>query len=179
MFLLRLSGLVLFAVHTYGYTPPLRVLGIVLLLLLLSFGFDVLYISVTRMMLRWIFQMRRVHEIIGVIALNVGLALALVYGPIELMSVLTKPYLLGAWGAWSATLVAFNFGDIVACSVFFVVTLAVLAHRLMWPILERHIYALQRFGLIRKKWLLLTIASLLWFGPKGIEFVKFAMQFFH
>jgi hypothetical protein len=47
----------------------------------------------------------------------------------------------------------------------------------MWPIVERHIYALQRYGLIRKKWLLLTIASLLWFGPRGIEGVKFAMQF--
>jgi len=63
--------------------------------------------------------------------------------------------------------------------VFFVVMLAVLAHRLMWPILERHIYALQRYGLIRKKWILLSIASALWFGPKGIELVKFAMQFAH
>jgi hypothetical protein len=179
IFLFRWAGFAVFGVQTYGYAPVLRVLAVLLLILLFSLGFDVLYISITRWMLRRMLQIRPLHELIGLIVLDVTLAIVLVDGPIEMSSAMLKSASLEKASVAVLLLVMFNFGDFIACSVFFVVMLAILAHRLMWPIVERHIYALQRFGLIRKKWLLLTIASLLWFGPKGIEFVKFAMQFAH
>lgn len=174
-----LVGFILFVIHKYGYTLPLRVIAVVFMLLFFSFGFDVLYVSITRWMLRSMFQLRLLPELIGLVVLNVALAGALMFGPIALATILMKPYLLGISGAWSVVLVMLNFGDFIACSVFFVVMLAVLAHRLMWPIVERHIYALQRLGLIRRKWLLLSVATALWLGPKGIELVKFAMEFAH
>jgi hypothetical protein len=107
------------------------------------------------------------------------LAVMLVYGPIEIAGAMLKSPLLANASLATLLVLMFNFGDLIACSVFFIAMLAVLVHHLMWPIVERHIYALQRYGLIRKKWLLLSIATTLWFGPKGIELVKFAMEFAH
>jgi hypothetical protein len=69
-----------------------------------------------------------------------------------------------------------NFGDIVACSVFFVVMVFVLVHRLLWPTLERPVYALQRYGVIRRKALLSSIGAALLFGPKGVELAKYIIQ---
>jgi hypothetical protein len=174
IFLLRSSGFVLFAIHKYGYAPVLDVLVVVLMILLVSFGFDVFYISLTRWMLRRMFQVRQLHELIGLIVLDILLAVVLVYGPIEIaMLTAVKSHLVGMI-AGSAVVVMFNFGDFIACSVFFIVLLAVLVHRLMWPIVERHIYALQRYDLIRRKWVLLSVATALWFGPAGMKAI---MQF--
>jgi hypothetical protein len=155
-FLFPLLSFALFAIHRYGFAPVLLGLAVVLMMLFLSFGFDVIYISVTRWMLRRMFQTQRLPELIGFIVLDIMLAVVLVYGPIKMATLMmAKPFFLGMV-LGSVVVVMFNFGDFIACSVFFVVMLAVLAHRLMWPILERHIYAVQRYGLIRKKWLLLS-----------------------
>jgi len=176
IFLFRSAGFVLFAVQTYGYAPVLQVVGVLVMILLFSIGFDVLYISITRWMLRRMFQMRRLLELIGLIVLDVVLALALVVGPIEMAGVMLKSPLLQKASVAVLLLVMFNFGDFVACSVFFLVMFAVLVHRLMWPILERPIYALHRYGVIRQKALLWSIGVALWFGPKGIELVKYIIQ---
>jgi len=174
--LFRSSGFVSFVIHRYGYAPVLDVLVVVLMILLVSFGFDVLYISITRWMLRRMFQVRQLHELIGLIVLDILLAVVLVYGPIEIaMLTAVNSHLVGMI-AGSAVVVMFNFGDFIACSVFFIVMLAVLVHRLMWPIVERHIYALQRYDLIRRKWALLSVATALWFGPAGMKAI---MQFVH
>jgi hypothetical protein len=76
-----------------------------------------------------------------------------------------KPYLLGNSGAWALTTLLLNVGDFVACSVFFIVMLAVLAHRLVWPVLDRPMYALHRYGVIRKKKFLWAFAVALFVGP--------------
>jgi hypothetical protein len=176
-YLLPLSGFVWFAMNRYGFAAVFRVLAGIALVLLLSFGFDVLYISITRLMLRMLLRLRQPHEIIGIVVLDVILACALVYGPIELATVLMKPYLLGNSGAWAFAALFFNFGDFIACSVFFVVMLAVLAHRLMWPVLERPIYALQRYGVIRQKKLLWSIWAVLLAGPYNIfEVAKYLVE---
>jgi hypothetical protein len=66
-----------------------------------------------------------------------------------------------------------NFVNALLCSVFFATAAWMLAHRLLWPMLERPVYALQRYGVIRKKALLWGVATALWFGPKGMEGVKY------
>lgn len=175
--LIPLSGFVLFAMNKYGFFTVFRILAGIALVLLLSFGFDVLYISITRWMLRMLLHLRQLHEIVGIVALDVVLACVLVYGPIELATVLMKPYLLGSSGAWAFTALFFNFGDFAACSVFFIVMLAVLVHRLVWPVLERPIYALQRYGVIRRKKLLWFIWAVLLVGPHNIvEFAKYLLE---
>lgn len=176
IFLFRSSGFVLFVIHTYGYAPVLDVLVVVLMILLVSFGFDVLYISITRWMLRRMLQMRQLHELFGLIVLDILLAVVLVYGPIEMATVTAvRSHLVGLIG--SAVVVMFNFGDFIACSIFFIVMLAVLAHRLMWPVLERPIYALHRYGVIRNKKLLWCVGSALLVGPQGfIALGKYIIQ---
>jgi predicted RNA-binding Zn-ribbon protein involved in translation (DUF1610 family) len=179
IFLFRSAGFVVFGVQKYGYAPVLRVLGVLLALLLLSLGFDVLYISITRWMLRRMLEIRRLHELVGLIVLDVVLAIVLVYVPIEMATAMMKSPLLEKAGVAVLLLVMFNFGDFVACSIFFIVMLAVLAHRLMWPILERPIYALHRYGVIRNKKLLWSVGSALLIGPQGfIALGKYIIQHF-
>jgi hypothetical protein len=56
---------------------------------------------------------------------------------------------------------ALNFVDIVACSVFLLLLLFILLHRLIWPVMERPVYACARYGVINKK-------TLLWFVGSGL-----------
>lgn len=171
------SGFGLFAIHKYGYLPVLHALATVLLLLFLSFGCDVLYISVTRWMLRKMLRIRQVHELVALIVLDVVLALVLVGGPVELAVAMMKSPVMIETTVAGVVVLMFNFGDFIACSVFFIVMLTVLLHRLMWPILERPIYALHRYGVIRNKKLLWGVGSALLIGPQGfIAMGKYIIQ---
>jgi hypothetical protein len=171
------SGFIWFAVHTFGYAPVVRGVAVLSMMLVISFGFDVLYISITRWMLRRMFQLRRLHELLEFMVLDVVLAAALVYGPMELTKLMAVKSLLAGMILGSAVVVMFNFGDFIACSVFFIVMLTVLAHRLMWPILERPLYALHRYGVISNKTLLWSVGAALLVGPRGFsDLAKYAVQ---
>ena len=177
IFVFRSAGFVLFGVQRYGYRPVLLVLAVILMMFLLSFGFDVLYISITRWMLRRMFRAQRLYELIGFLVLDVMLAVMLVYGPIETAGAMLNSPLLAKASLAILLVVMLNFGDFIACSVFFVVMLAVLAHRLMWPILERPIYALYRYGIIRNKKLLWGVGVALLVGPQRfIDLGKYIVQ---
>jgi hypothetical protein len=45
-------------------------------------------------------------------------------------------------------------------------------------LLERPVYALQRYGVIGQKKILWGVGLLLWFGPKGTEFLKSLLEKF-
>jgi len=150
-------GFGMFVTQTWGYASLFRIAGRAFLILLSSFGFDVLYITLTRWMLRRLPTMTRIYEIVVIILLDVLLALILVFVPIEGgLFLMTKSANIQTQmtGFWSVSVLLFNFGDIFACSVFFVLMVLMLGHRLLWPALERPIYAFHRYGLIRRKaWL--------------------------
>jgi hypothetical protein len=170
------SIVVLVMYRAVGSTSTLRGIGITFLGFAGSFASDVLYISVTRWMLRRTSEMKRLYEIIGIIVLDCLLAVVLVFLPAVLGGLLIELTSLPMVGSPFMLAVMFNLGDIVACSVFFVLMVLMLAHRLLWPILERPIYAVQRFGMIRRKALLWSIGGALWFGPKGVELAKYVIQ---
>jgi hypothetical protein len=144
--------------------------------LICSFVSDVVYISVTRWMLRKATTMTRVYEIVGIIIVNVLLVESLYILPLSVGRHLERDPIPG-WdffiGEGLEQLANLNFVNALLCSVFFATAAWMLAHRLLWPMLERPVYALQRYGVIRKKALLWGVATALWFGPKGMEGVKY------
>ncbi len=144
--------------------------------LLCSFISDVVYISVTRWMLRKAATMTRVYEITGVLLMNVLLVSSLYILPLWVAKHLERDWFLN-WHGFIADrleeLANLNFVNVLMCSAFFAMAAWMLGHRLLWPILERPIYALQRYSVIRRKVLLWGVATALWFGPNGIEGVKY------
>jgi hypothetical protein len=147
--------------------------------LICSFISDVVYISVTRWMLRKVATMKRVYEIVSITIVNVLLVTSLYVVPLSVAKRLERDWFLN-WNAFIGDgleeLARLNFINVMMCLVFFAMAAWMLAHRLLWPMLERPVYALQRYGVIRKKALLWGVATALWFGPKGMEGVKYLAE---
>lgn len=153
-----LSFLLFLRVH---YSPQRAALGIEVFLILFatSLIFDVLYIYVTRKMLRHISEADLVHHIISVIADNV-----LVLG-----TVLALPWVIGfalfryAQHFSEAVIGSFflNSIDVLAGSAALIIALLLLLHRLLWPAIERPLYAMQRFNVIKNKKVLISCGATL------------------
>ena|ERR1700691_4070740 len=111
---------------------------------------------------------------LGVIFLDCLLAAVLVYAPIEGAVPILRRFPMFGFGAMLATLG--NFVDILACSVVLILMLFMLAHRLLWPLLKRPIYACQQYGVIRRKKLLWAIGLSFWFGPSGWNLFKSILE---
>lgn len=95
---------------------------------------------------------------------------ALVYIPAGLMGV--TPIRFAWFGIGMALVAACNFLDILASSVFLLLMILMLTHRLLWPLMERPLYAFKRFGVIRQKKVLWAFAVTLMFGPSGWNLLR-------
>jgi hypothetical protein len=94
---------------------------------------------------------------------NLLLLCLLLFGPIALGFQLTK-----YWESGSSTIafsVMLNAIDLLAGSAALILGLALLVHRLLWPIFEKPLYALQRYEVIRNKRLLWGVGLALAFLP--------------
>ncbi len=81
---------------------------------------------------------------------SVGVAVALVTIPAGLSYELLREWpTVAIITAFLAVL--FNIFDLIVCSVLFVVAILLLAHLVMWPLLERVVYALQRYHIVQEK----------------------------
>jgi hypothetical protein len=129
-----------------GYTE--HFLEYATLLLAVSLICDLVYAAVTRWVLRQISKSADLIRIVYLVVANSTLLLILVAGPIFLGLKIFR-YAPGA-GATLLFSFAFNTIDVAVSAVAFVIGLFLLAHRLAWPLIERPIYALQRFGSIEK-----------------------------
>ncbi len=159
------------------------------LILIISCGSDFLYIALTRWMLRKASELEHWASILGIVLLDCILALAIFLGPLLLgalaiwklnHSLLSQISHQGhelpkinpnqlAPGSGVAVMImlagpALNTIDFLACSLFFVLMLLMLVHRLFWPLLEGPIYIFQRYTLIKHKGLLATAGVSLLFG---------------
>ncbi len=54
-----------------------------------------------------------------------------------------------------------NMIDALAASIFVLVAVSLLAHRLLWPLIQRPLYALQAAGFIGRRKLLFSVGGLL------------------
>jgi hypothetical protein len=143
-----------------------------LLVLSGSFVCDIFFIAFTRWMLERIALTTRVGRALILVLLNFAVCAALV-GPgfIDTDPSTTQSRF---WAVTQVKLLGqFNFLDAVVCALFALILIGVLLHSLLWPFIERPLYSLYRFGVIRNKKLLFTIGTALLIGPtKDISIAK-------
>jgi hypothetical protein len=164
----------------WGYGSVLRITSFIVFLLGFSFGCDLLYIALTRWMLRVAASRLKLSPIVGLVGLDLVLGVLLCLGPFFLgLKVSTYTYsfhwprFLGMAGVFFGVLgPALNSVDLIACSLFLVLLSFILLHLLFWPVIERPLYATARYGVIKNKKLLLGAGVALLFGPKGVALVK-------
>jgi len=128
---------------------------------------DTVFISVTRCLLRWCGDMIRPGRIAALLLVNCALAFGLIVVPGRLSSVLSPAALA-------------NSIDALTSLVFAILALALLGHRLLWPVTERAIYALQGLGIARRRRLFGTVGVAL-FGYAGLgspELLKKVIEVF-
>ncbi|HEY6293057.1 MAG TPA: hypothetical protein VI455_16015 [Terriglobia bacterium] len=129
-----------------------------------SFIFDVTFIAVTRWALKWSAAMDSFAAIAAVVLVNGGLGALLVGSPFLLLKL--SPNSAETWGAGLSIAAYSNTIDFVAASVFLILALTLLAHRLLWPAINRPLYALQNRG-VRKKFFSLAGVTLLGYAGLG------------
>jgi len=155
-----------------GQMTGRQLIGMIVICLGISLLCDVSYIAFTRWMLRHISKTDRISGIMMPILMQiVFLALLLVFPVYMGLKIIT---LLGFVATALFISIFLNSIDIFATLAAFVVAILMLIHRLMWPILQRPIYAIQRVSLInRKGWMWSVGVMLLTYSITGFpEWIK-------
>lgn len=162
--LLKIMDFLLFVSRTRGLGPTARGVGYVALPFAFSLFCDLSYIVLTRWILRRISKIDRVYEIVLQVLVNLLVLAILIYVPVFFGSKVVR-YSPLAGGVLALSFVL-NSIDIVAGFAALVLALLLLLHRLLWPVIERPIYAIHRFAPVRNKKLLWGIGIALIFLPK-------------
>jgi hypothetical protein len=110
----------------------------------------------------------RSFVLLGISALNVGLAASFVAFPLVLRARRWLISLDSASFSAGSTLACMNAGDAILASAFFGLALLALAHRLLWPMVCRPVYAVSKLGKGRKKLMLIVGAPLVGFATGGV-----------
>ena len=149
-----------------GLHAALRFITFLGMLLTLSFAFDLLFLGLTRWMIRRTSVMTKLPYMIGFLLLNILLALALIFAPVViLVKSMPDEHHPSLLSLAAIAVIPLNSVDVVLCLfVFFVLVLFVI-HRLLWPLFERPLYAIARYGLIKRKALLWAVGLALVAGP--------------
>jgi hypothetical protein len=136
---------------------------------------DMLFIVLTRRLLRWSAGLQSFYKITAVVFLNCLVAFVLVcplflFTWIARLLVTLTPLNLVPVTVFVLIFVAAANSFTALTALFFVVlALIMLVHRLFWPVLERPIYALQRVGIARRSKLLGIIGIILMGLSLGIQ----------
>jgi hypothetical protein len=130
---------------------------------------DIAFIAITRQTLRWCSQMERLVPVVLVILINCLIAVVFLIGPAALsyahsqMLINPRPEELqrADWITAGAVFAGLNTVDALAASVFVILALIAITHRVLWPVLGRVLYALQGIGIARRRNLMATLGILL------------------
>jgi hypothetical protein len=151
--LMSLFGFIAFVFRTRGAEFTFKGIGLIGIVLGWSLFCDLAYIALTRFSLRRVIHIDRVWVIVAVVAGNL-LASAIpilspIYVGLELFKIAPR-----AGAAIFASLV-FNSIDALAGSGALILAIMLLLHRVLWPTIQRPLYAIYRFSpLKQKKWLI-------------------------
>jgi hypothetical protein len=170
--LLGIAGFLLFASSTLGAGRTARGIGYMTLFFVSGLLCDLSYIVLTRWILRRISKIDRVHEIVLQALVGLLILVILIWAPISVGARIGR-YFPMAGGAVLFSFVL-NSVDVVVGLAALMLALSLLLHRLVWPTIERPIYAMQRFALVRNKKLLWAIGITLVIlpGHTAVELVK-------
>jgi hypothetical protein len=147
---LRLNSLFTQEIALKGYSLSTTelIVGFVVTasILLISFACDVLFVSGTRRLLRLCITLT-FPRLLAVVLMNLAVGAALV-----------SPLLLP--GDSSLRFIStVNLIDVLAASVFVILVIAMLAHRVSWPLVSRTVYAMQGMGIAKRKAALAMIGT--------------------
>lgn len=152
--------------YVRGAALASRALGYLVIAFTVSFISDICYVAITRWMLRRVATNGRMIGVVSMIAANLVVLCLLLVGPIELGLKLFK-----YWENGSAVIlfsVFLNAIDFAAGSAALILGVALLAHRLLWPVLQHPLYALQEHEVVRNKKLLWVVGLALTFLPTHV-----------
>lgn len=157
--LLRIARFIVFTFSTLGVGRTARGIGYLTLFFASGVLCDLSYIVLTRWILRRISKIDRVHEIVLQALVSLLILATLVWAPISFGARIGR-YFPMAGGAVLFSFVL-NSVDVVVGLAALMLALLLLLHRLVWPTVKRPIYAMERFGLIKRKKLLWTAGIVL------------------
>jgi hypothetical protein len=136
---------------------------------------DVLFINLTRRMIRWAGNMASVPKLLGVIALNLLLA-AFLLGPGLLIARTAFTAKKELYLECIVIVSLLNIFDAVISLLFVLLPLTLLIHRLFWPLMSRPLFEIQYIGTRGRRAILLAIGVALLsasvFGGKFPELLK-------
>jgi hypothetical protein len=134
---------------------------------ILSFCCDIGFIALTRRLLRWVSAVNEFPKALAIVVFNLALA-----SPLLLIGAGVK-HPSPVRGMITVLLMS-NMIDGIVASVFVVLTAVMLTHRLLWPLIDRLLYALQGIGIARRRWLFGAIGVTLlgWGGWRLPEALK-------
>jgi hypothetical protein len=161
-----MSGFIAFVIKRRGSEFALKGMGYVVLIFGSSMLCDLGYIALTRFVLGRVKQIDRVWVIIVVVIGNLLAAaiplLAPIYGGLVLFKLAPQA------GAAILASLLFNSIDILAGSAAFVVAALLLLHRLLWPAIQRPLFAVYRFSPLKQKKWLVTVGLALALLPQHL-----------
>jgi hypothetical protein len=133
---------------------------------------DIAFIFVTRRLIRWAGEMNSVAKVTCISAFNLLLATILI-GPGLLI---TKQDVANGTSTAStcvAVVALSNLFDATLALLFVVLVLALLLHRLVWPLLTRTLYGVASIGVTGRRKLLVTsgLVLLSWAGTRLLTFL--------
>jgi hypothetical protein len=157
----------LLAFSPHGKVTGAQLLSILALCLGISLLSDVSYIAFTRWVLRRISKIDRIGQILLAMVLQILFLSALMVLPVYVGSKLIT--FSSVLGLSMFLAIVLNLIDAFAAASAFIVAALMLIHRLMWPVLQRPIYAIQRMSNVNRKG---------WIWSVGIALLTFAFMGF-
>jgi hypothetical protein len=156
---------------SFDFVGWLRLLGVSSFLALTSLGCDVGFILLTRRALQLVSGTKKTFTVVASLGLTYVIAFSLVAVPWYRLIARPERHLTyyGSGSSWFymswqdvATVLTYsNLLDGLVVSVFIVIGAVMLTHRVVWPLLERPVYALGRLGIARRRKFLGASAVLL------------------
>lgn len=169
---LSASGFLVFVFKTRGVRSTFYGIGLLVLIFISSLLCDLVYIAMTRYILRRIAGIDHIPEIFVMIFLNLLVLVIPILGPVYGGAVLAK-YAPQA-GAMVLFSIMFNAIDVLGGLAALLLAMFLLLHRLAWPAIQRPLYAIYRFApvnvpLKEKRWMY-AIGLALLFLPYHLSF---------
>jgi hypothetical protein len=178
-FLLDYEGLFNFGLG-FGDAPSWAVAFITFASTLFAgIAFDAAFIAATRYMLRRSSRMSSAFNIAEMVLVNILVACLLVGVP-EYFLHATGDYFVFAETATervAGLVVASNVIDIFVSLLFVIMALLLLAHRLVWPVLDAPVYAMQRVGVIGRRKLMVAVGFAMLSISTGFSFERLQKLF--
>ena len=148
-----------------GISPGVRLVMFLTVLLALSFLCDLWILGFIRWMVRRASRMTELFHILGSLIVTTFIGIGLVYVPFKMMMAVTPTDgSTNLIGLASLVVIPLNIVDLLlSFAVFFVLGLFAL-HRLFWPLLDKPLYAIARYGVIKRKSILWAVGLVLLAG---------------